>query len=66
MEVRLEDSITFTLSLLEFNAGILQGRGPKDPPSTRQLNVTLEIEVNELARILRRYIKQTINYHCLG
>ena len=61
MEVRLKDSITSTLRLLEFNAEILQGRGPKDPPSSRQLKFTLAIEINEFARIPRGYIKQAIN-----
>jgi hypothetical protein len=51
--------------LAGINAEILQGRGPKDPPSTRQLNFTLEIEVNELARIPRGYIKQTITHQRL-
>jgi hypothetical protein len=49
-------------NLVGINAKILQGRGPKDPPSTRKLNFNLEIEVNKLARIPREYIKQTITH----
>jgi hypothetical protein len=41
------------------NPEIQQGRGPKDPPSTRELNFTLEIEVNELTR---GHIKQNITH----
>lgn len=65
MEIRLKDSVSMTLSLLEFNAEILQGRGSKDPPSTRQLSFTLEIDVNDLAIISRGYIKQTITHQRL-